>query len=350
MKKISFDIEIVVRLAERAIQSVLVVCADDSPGKLYFCNQIEGNLPLCFRDTSKSDPLDIQMKSQLISHQCFRTIKEACTLLITILKMNHFDVEADSNFNMISRFGDTFCNLLAVVRHRGASSAISASFEEFVAILLSTKNGNLHQLIMKWLNIFLGYVVSGGTSYTRRSAGFPSAIYAMVGFTDYGRKYLLPNTMNRLFEIARQPVDQSTSEKIDLPQVHSLNVIKAILLYIESIHGTKNYIEEALCICFESFSSAFFPIRNSATMLFTVLVSKGLKSKESKSGTHLSGVTGREFFLAYPNLHKVIVKFLTLSVSALRNVIFLLSKLKGNIHPTLFPILTLISKCKENLY
>lgn len=282
--------------------------------------------------SSDSDPVDIQTKSQLISHQCFRTLKEASSLLVAVLQMDVIDVEANSSHQIISRIGDTFCNLLAVIRHRGASSAVSASFEDFVSILLLTSNENLHRLVMKWLDIFLGYIVAGGTSYTRRSAGFPTAIYAMVGLTDFGRNYLLSKTMSRLFEIARQPIHQSANEKVDLPQVHALNVIKAILLYTESLHGTKHYIEEALCICFESFSSPYFPIRNSATMLFTVLVSKGLKSKESKSGTHVSGVTGREFFLAYPNLHNVMVQFLHLSVTTLRDVIFFLI-IKGRYTP-----------------
>jgi hypothetical protein len=234
--------------------------------------------------------------------------------------MDDFHLEADCSYRIITRLGDIFCNLLAVIRHRGAFSAVSESFEEFISIILGSTNEALHQLVRRWLDLFLSYIVMGGTSYTRRSGGVPAAIYAIVGCTDFGRKFLLPDTMKRLFEIARQPIPISSSQKVDLPQVHAINVMKTILLYTDSIHGTKHYIEEALCICLESFSSAFFPIRNSATMLFTVLVSKGLKSKESKSGTQLSGVTGREFFLAYPNLRDKIVDYLGLSVTTLRNV------------------------------
>jgi hypothetical protein len=270
--------------------------------------------------SDESDSMDLQMKSQLISHQCYRTLKEACILLVTILQTDAFNLDDDCNYRIISRVGDVFCNLLAVIRHRGAFSAVSESFEEFISIILGTTKKDLHQLVRNWLDKFFSYIVTGGTSYTRRSGGFPTAIYAIVGSTDYGKKFLLPCTMKRLFELARQPIPKSSSQKVDLPQVHALNVIKTILLYTESTHGTKQYIEEALCICFESFSSEFFPIRNSATMLFTVLVSKGLKSKESKSGTQLSGVTGRDFFLAYPNLHDLIVDFLALSVTTLSNV------------------------------
>jgi hypothetical protein len=273
---------------------------------------------------SNSESLDLQSKSQLISHQCFRTLKEASTFLVTIMKHSlkrpEDDYSDSINYDLISRFGDTFCDLLAVVRHRGAISALCASFEDFIAILLHSKNETYEELVEKWLDKFYGYIISGGTSYTRRSAGFPAAIYAIVGTTDFGRKILLPKTMDKLFDAAKQPVPLSLNEKVDLPQVHALNVIRAILLHSESIHGTKHYIENALCICFESFSSVFFPIRNSATMLFTVLVSKGLKSQESKSGTHFSGVTGREFFTAYPNLRNVIVYYLALSTAEFKNV------------------------------
>ena len=290
--------------------------------------------------SNDSDKFDLQTKSQ-----CYRTIKECTGLLVTILKCICQQSDLTSNLNMISKFGSIFCDLLAVVRHRGAFSAVSINFEEFIRILLSSNNEDVHIQVKEWLMGFLRHISTGGTSYTRRSAGFPAAIYAIVGTTQYGRDNLLPNTMKILFGIVKQPFSQSSSDNVDLPQVHALNVIRAIINYTDSVYGIKQFIEQSLCICFDGFSSVYFPIRNSATMLFTVLILKGLKSKESKSGTHLSGVTGREFFLSYPKLHDIVLDYLRISVSGLKNVCSLFTYHKGEIHPTLFPILTLISKC-----
>jgi hypothetical protein len=110
-------------LADSATKLVLHICANESP---------EGNLPASFHEmqmkmteviNDASDlvsDMDISTCSQLLLHQCFRTIKESTAVLATISEIIPISPSEESSsvsisLNWIGKAGEMLCKLLLAV-------------------------------------------------------------------------------------------------------------------------------------------------------------------------------------------------------------------------------------------
>ena len=208
------------------------------------------------------------------------------------------------------------------MRHSGAFVAVSESFERVVQRLLSSENPYLIQLCIKWLDKFMKQITEAGASITRRSGGLPKGILAIVGKTDYGRKFLLGNVMKELFNIAKLPVTPNrNTDTVDMPQVHAVNVIKAIIHDTNSSGEAPKYFAEALEICIGGFSSLYFPIRNGSMMLFAALINKMFGAKKLSPDSITSAkVGGKAFFTKYPSLYSLFLATMTAATTDLSMV------------------------------
>ncbi|KNC99997.1 uncharacterized protein SPPG_04346, partial [Spizellomyces punctatus DAOM BR117] len=341
----------IMNLIKSGCDAVLSVCADESP---------EGNLPASFADmqqnmedliveagAASSGPYsDRGSQAQLILYSCFHTIKETTAVIQALicrtpLPLSQSDSESLVTFEQIVESGDQLRTLLASIRHRGAFSAVHVCFASVCATLLSSGKEFLVELPKAWLDGFLAQVVSVDVSITRRSAGLPLGVLAIVSAPVPSRKLLLTSALNKLFAIGMQDVPAHANERLDLPQVHAYNVIRAILQDAEVASEVRDHIGEAFALSIKGFSSRSFPIRNCAAMLFSTLITKALGTKKSRDEMNIvNTVTGREFFVRFPKLHSLLLQQLTEAVEKLE---------EGEVHPALYPILTILARLKPSV-
>lgn len=92
-------------------------------------------------------------------------------------------------------------------------------------------------------------------SITRRSAGLPLCILAVVGSEKSTRKPLLDKTMKRLFNIAETIPPVDADQRIDLPQVHAYNVLRTIFMDAKLAERVLEYAAQGFSLAISGFSS-----------------------------------------------------------------------------------------------
>ncbi|KAJ3297387.1 hypothetical protein HDU79_003734, partial [Rhizoclosmatium sp. JEL0117] len=334
----------VFELVHRATKCVLVVLSDESP---------EGNYPGLNEGESGEDA-DVIMadsggdktsKSQRILHECFRTVKEACGAMETILckpplptSMTKQDEILD--FETILNGGNWLRMLLTTIRHYGAFSGVFPCFQTLCTVLLSSKKPFLVTLPQSWLDEFLLNAEIVDVSITRRSGGLPLGVLAVLGSPSVYRSSMVDQTMNRLFKMAKAIVPLNANTNLDLPQVHAFNIIRRLLQDATITDLMRNYFAECFVLSIDGLSSTSFPIRNCATMLFSALVTKVIGVKKSRDQDHvINTVSGREFFARFPSLHSFMMQKLAFAVSQLQGE-------NHTVHPAFYPILTILARLK----
>ncbi|KAJ3413082.1 hypothetical protein HDV05_008536 [Chytridiales sp. JEL 0842] len=264
-----------------------------------------GNLPefensegTAFNDESEEmiEPEERTSKSQLVLHECFRTVKEASAVLDAILSNQTLLRSMDANDmtllnpSHVIKSGESLRHLLTAIRHKGAFSGVNTSFAQLCVALFSTKIAIFEQLPTMWLKDFLEQMSRRDISITRRSGGLPLGIVAILKAPSRFQTAAIQQTMESLFAICGKPYEGG-EDLTDLPQVHAFNIIS-------------------------------FPIRNCATMLFSTLIAKSLGVKKAKDEHDIvNTVTGREFFSRFPTLHQFLIDELQLSISTSSSVL-----------------------------
>ncbi|KAJ3209390.1 hypothetical protein HDU67_006216 [Dinochytrium kinnereticum] len=224
----------------------------------------------------------------------FRTLKEATAAMTTVsTSTGCFDVAEE-------------------IRHRGAFSAVYATFVDLCAFVSRQRVDSLNQLPSLWLNKLLKMISAFSVSTTRRSAGLPLAISAILINPSPFQTRLLSSTMAELFKQARVPMEVPEGKVLlDVPQIHAFNIMRELLLHSELSNLMRDYIGEAFILSIKSFSSPYFPLRNCATMLFSTLVSKSLGTKRDKNeDDEINTVTTRAFFSKSPELYAFLLEVL----------------------------------------
>ena len=78
---------------------------------------------------------------------------------------------------------------------------------------------------------------------------------------------LLCHVIETLLGVAETPVPEA-DQRADLPAVHALNVLKAVLREAAVATASHGYLARALIIAVDGFASPHWAIQNSATQLF----------------------------------------------------------------------------------
>ena len=61
---------------------------------------------------------------------------------------------------------------------------------------------------------------------------------------------------------------EQVDDRVDLPQVHSLNILKALVVDARLAGSIRHYLSQISMLCIEGFTSPVWPLRNAATQLF----------------------------------------------------------------------------------
>lgn len=98
-------------------------------------------------------------------------------------------------------------------------------------------------------------ITSNSISVTRRSAGLPLCVLAIVSGEPANRKPLLTVTMKRLVEIASEQPARDADQTLDLPQVHAFNILRTIFMDAKLRTDVLQYISDGFSLVINGFSS-----------------------------------------------------------------------------------------------
>ncbi|KAH3668201.1 hypothetical protein OGAPHI_001955 [Ogataea philodendri] len=254
----------------------------------------EGNLPEEVEEYRVDLEAQYGKASQVVYNYCWRALKESSNLLeVLILK---YSIEQD----VLSVIGEQLMEQLATVRHKGAFTSV---FPTFVACCKKYKKTDM------WLQQTLSLVETGTSSITRRSAGIPFLITAMLR----SNPNFIASTMDKLVEIAQLPIDPEAATSINIPQVNAINSVKAIIVDSSLSKDSADYVGQALQLSLDRFGSSIWAVRNCGVMLFAALQNKLFGTKKIKSG-HLSTISARLFFSRFKTIRGVLLNSLTTSI------------------------------------
>ncbi|KZV45645.1 thyroid adenoma-associated protein [Dorcoceras hygrometricum] len=289
--------------------------------------------------------------------------------------------------------GNHFLEVLLKMKHNGAIDKTRAGFTALCNHLLCSNDSRLCKLTESWMDQLMERTVSKGQTVDdllRRSAGIPAAFIAFFLAEPEGTpKRLLPRALRWLIDIVQRSltelpgINSSKGESgsvfssksspetgcIQLPKmnggkemskvrdegvvptVHAFNVLRATFNDANLATDTSGFSAEALIMSIQSFSSPYWEVRNSACLSYTALLRRmiGFLNVQKRESARRS-LTGLEFFHRYPALHSFLFNELQAATEFLvdgssRHVEF---NLKNDVHPSLCPMLILLSRLKPS--
>ncbi|KAL3526511.1 hypothetical protein ACH5RR_011167 [Cinchona calisaya] len=352
---------------------------------------------------------DTRSSEQTVMVGCWLAMKEVSLLLGTIIrkiplptvdvsKLGASDVNdnnesvSDSvlDLKQLETIGSHFLEVLLKMKHNGAIDKTRAGFTALCNRLLCSDDPRLCKLTECWMEQLMERTVAKGQTVDdllRRSAGIPAAFIALFLAEPEGSpKRLLPRALRWLLDVANKSLAEQTkasncmndsadvsltkssqvtgspdmdeTEKISkvrdegvVPTVHAFNVLKAAFNDANLATDTSGLSAEALIISVRSFSSSYWEVRNSACLAYTALVRRmiGFLNVQKRESARRS-LTGLEFFHRYPSLHSFLFHELKIATESLLDGSsgHLASNLAKVVHPSLCPILILLSRLKPS--
>ncbi|KAJ2080009.1 hypothetical protein H4R24_003381 [Coemansia sp. RSA 988] len=329
-------LEALLQAADEISSAVLGMLAGASP---------EGSLPTAFDDTSPDGVLEaaddddaddgdllggaagivgVGPRQQVILSYCWRAMKEVAGLLASVatcvpgsdqLAQTHGDVISSSGNHRamlkattVGQIGAELHRLLTTIRHRGAFSAVHPAFTLVCGRMMRSGDARLNQQVRQWLEQCLDGVAIGRVSVTRRSAGWPLCLQSILTCDKLATQAMLPRAMEQLLALAADlhtdsDSDDALDDTVDLPQVHAINMLRALLE--DRALGTDivPYIEHAFVIALTGLRSRRWAIRNVCSLLFAALTRRVFGNSRTREDTTYGAITGRELFTRFPGLH-----------------------------------------------
>ncbi|NXQ61981.1 THADA protein, partial [Anthoscopus minutus] len=283
--------------------------------------------------------------AQMVLVCCWRSMKEVSLLLGTLCKLLPSQTTSEPSDGLITieqvkNIGDYFKHHLLQSRHRGAFELAYAGFVQLTEMLSRCNNESLHKMPEHWLSCVLEEIKSCDPSSTlcatRRSAGIPFYIQALLASEPKSKTDLLKITMKELISLAA-PLSESSSV---IPQVHALNILRALYRDTRLGENIMPYVADGIKASVLGFMSPVWAVRNSSTLLFSALMTRIFGVKRGKDeNSKKNRMTGREFFSRFPSLYPFLLKQLEVITNTLNSEA---EELK--IHPSLFLLLLILGR------
>lgn len=326
-------------------------------------------------DLLDTDNIFLKEKRQFESTSCFLSMKEICISLGILCHEVPFSEASPGRDSIgllqehqIKSIGHTYLHVFMNTRHWGVIDGASEGFQLLCERLLQNPGINLRALPKTWILQTLSNALSGELYVLRRSAGIPSLMNAVVNAesTSNNRSHeapLLNGVMTSLLSHLQSShlftdpsIVSSGRSKEEESISHALNLLRSLFLNGNVSSGVLKHFELAAIFCIKAFCSASWLIRNSAMMLFSALVRRGvgaciekkveavISSFSAADGTpatmpgerRLRGATAFQFFSRHPKLHPFLLGILKESISKIDDK-------DAHDHPALYPSLYLLS-------
>lgn len=170
---------------------------------------------------------------------------------------------------------------------------------------------------------------------TRRSAGLPFIVQAILISEHKQESETLDWTINSLFEVLK-------SEKSEEYQrIHCMNILKALIKEHNLGEKVLKHVGETLSITLKAFRSDSFPIRNCANMLLKAVVDRTFGVNRLKEEIHRRNqLSFEKIFSEVPSLFPELIEYLKTDVNdkkylpSIHSVLIVLSRLKASTSPS----------------
>ncbi|KAJ1916512.1 hypothetical protein IWQ60_008078 [Tieghemiomyces parasiticus] len=264
------------------VEAVLPTLTDPSPEGLPVpITAANGGIPNSGDDTTNAH--------QAVLSYCWRAMKEAGALIRVLLcALPGPEVDGPLDHATLTTQASRLRDWLLTIRHSGAFSALHPEFAAVCTRLLASPHSDLAALPARWLDDALGSVTAYSVSVTRRSAGLPLAILAIVSGEPAANRRLLGRAAERLVTVAAGETDGTHAvvtrpgTDTDLPQVHALNVLRKLFTDAAVAAAMLPYVERGFELAVMGFTSPSWAVRNCSVMLFSALVTKTFGTKSAR--------------------------------------------------------------------
>ena len=288
-------------------------------------------------DEEQGDDDRLEGIDQLMTVSCWLAMKEVAITLGTLVRQLPFSVEVAVapasllTFEQVSAAGSFLLKMMFGTVHNGAMEKTRVGVLYVAETLLLHPSVKVQQLPLSWINDLLAMVHRDDLKSTRRSRHLAFTIMAILHAEPSGKpRILLPLAVQRLMSVAR------AEEEVGSARVHSLNVLRQLVMNGDLSLAISIYIPDLFMIAIDGFSAPDWHIRNSATMLFSVLANRCFGT-----GTiGRSSLTAAEFFARFPVLYPFLKQQLVLSVAEPSAD----GKADVQLHSRLQPVLLLLSR------
>uniref|UniRef100_A0A8C3KQ55 tRNA (32-2'-O)-methyltransferase regulator THADA n=1 Tax=Calidris pygmaea TaxID=425635 RepID=A0A8C3KQ55_9CHAR len=301
------------------------------------------SLPSVHETSKERQTCDVTAQMVLVC--CWRSMKEVSLLLGTLCKLLPSQATSEPSNALITveqvkNIGDYFKHHLLQSRHRGAFELAYAGFVQLTEMLSRCNSESLRKMPEQWLSNVLEEIKSCDPSSTlcatRRSAGIPFYIQALLASEPKSKTDLLKMTMKELVSLAAPLNDPSSV----IPQVHALNILRALFRDTRLGENIMPYVADGIQAAILGFMSPVWAVRNSSTLLFSALITRIFGVKRGKDeNSKKNRMTGREFFSRFPSLYPFLLKQLEIVTGTLNSEA---EELK--IHPSLFLLLLILGR------
>ncbi|XP_053608504.1 tRNA (32-2'-O)-methyltransferase regulator THADA [Plodia interpunctella] len=228
----------------------------------------------------------------------------------------------------LRRAGAVLRRLLRDTKHRGAFEQAYVGFTLLLERLWRSREPSLHNLPRQWLQQLMDSIAMGDRKdATRRSAGLPFMIQALVTTEVQveGNPKCFHHCMATLLRLAaRERRDADT-------RVHCLNILRALFRNSALDESVAGYVGQGFVVALNGFEGDTWAERNASTLAFSALVSRAFGAPRPGHGAPRQHMTGRIFFLRYPQLYDVLMDILPASATP-------------QLRPAVFPALVLLSR------
>ncbi|RXN31244.1 thyroid adenoma-associated -like protein [Labeo rohita] len=240
----------------------------------------------------------------------------------------------------LRRASKVFKDIILKCRHWGAVEGCCIGFTKFCRALLSSSDPEIREIPPLILQQGLSVLQSPrSTSVTRRAAGLPMLILGVLAAEDSIKsRPLLAQTINTLLDTAKAPLPQDWDQTLDLPQVCAVHTLQALVKGSSLGVAVLQYTPVVAVLSLTLLSSPCWAMRNAALQLYSSLCTRMLGQQPAgEEGSTHSGMSSPSFFNLYPALQPFLQGALESAAKDLHDATLLL-------HPSLYPVLTLLAK------
>ncbi|KAJ8720431.1 hypothetical protein PYW07_012474 [Mythimna separata] len=243
-----------------------------------------------------------QVTAQMVLLCAWRSVKEVSLLLGAICSRLSVVGEGDGSSEtaagatlqaaQLARVGEHFTSLLAETKHRGAFEQAYVGFTLLLDRLWRCRSPALHGLPQRWLAQLMRAIAEGEGALcaTRRSAGVPFIIQALVTteVQVQGNPLCFHGCIAELLQLSATGSAEARG--------HALHVLRALFRHAALGERVAPHVAAGLVAALHAFDAHSWAERNSSTLLLSALVQRVF-------GVQRSTMTGRIFFLRYPDVY-----------------------------------------------
>ncbi|KAJ8945809.1 hypothetical protein NQ314_009031 [Rhamnusium bicolor] len=271
----------------------------------------EGYIPVVNEEMCETDE---SIRAQMILVHAWRTVKEMSLLLAEIVRQV---IKLENSNEMLSeslllKIGQFFIEIFIESKHRGVFEQAYVGFSVICDSFWTSANSNLNCLPRTWLldalSLCTGEIHSKKLCPTRRSAGLPLLILSILGTEASPERPVFKEAMKTLLNVCEN-VDPTNDEC----RIHSMNVLRSLFRHSKLGEAVSAYIAPGVVVAINGFKSDAWGIRNSATLLYSSLITRifgVLRTTNSENLCMKNRLTVRVFFLRYPELFQFLLETL----------------------------------------